>query len=339
MNSASPNLVSLATSASPSPAGRDSSARTRSIACWQRASRCSSSTISRIHRPSRRPRKRSRSTAARRRPPRRWRDFKPNAVLHLASKGGVQVAARDPAGHARRQPREHDRPLRRGHQGRRQAAGERVVRRHDLRRFEEAPGARDRTRGAAVGVRGGQAVGGGLPRRPRQAPRRVRRSPCATATCTGRARTGPARRASSRSPATGCWTAASPRIFGDGHADARLHFRRRHRRRQRGCTRQPALGGARTSAPGSETSVADVVAMLIGHSGRETADRDGPRQGVRGQASLPRPAAGGALARLAPERRHAPGPGDHVRVVRGPERPALTAGDRMNTRKVELTCA
>ena len=28
--------------------------------------------------------------------------FKPNAVLHLASKGGVQVAARDPAGHARR---------------------------------------------------------------------------------------------------------------------------------------------------------------------------------------------------------------------------------------------
>ena len=28
--------------------------------------------------------------------------FKPEAVLHLASKGGVQVAARDPAGHARR---------------------------------------------------------------------------------------------------------------------------------------------------------------------------------------------------------------------------------------------
>ena len=29
-------------------------------------------------------------------------DFKPDALLHLASKGGVQVAARDPAGHARR---------------------------------------------------------------------------------------------------------------------------------------------------------------------------------------------------------------------------------------------
>jgi UDP-glucose 4-epimerase len=28
--------------------------------------------------------------------------FRPDAVLHLASKGGVQVAARDPAGHARR---------------------------------------------------------------------------------------------------------------------------------------------------------------------------------------------------------------------------------------------
>ncbi|HZQ49683.1 MAG TPA: NAD-dependent epimerase/dehydratase family protein [Candidatus Dormibacteraeota bacterium] len=29
-------------------------------------------------------------------------DFKPDALLHLASKGGVQVAARDPAGHMRR---------------------------------------------------------------------------------------------------------------------------------------------------------------------------------------------------------------------------------------------
>ena len=29
-------------------------------------------------------------------------DFKPHALLHLASKGGVQVAARDPAGHMRR---------------------------------------------------------------------------------------------------------------------------------------------------------------------------------------------------------------------------------------------
>ncbi|TMD19086.1 MAG: NAD-dependent epimerase/dehydratase family protein [Chloroflexi bacterium] len=223
--------------------------------------------------------------------------FKPSAVLHLASKGGVQVAARDPAGHARR-------------------SLESTIALYDA---AIKAGAK-----RLVSASSGGTVYGDSKKLP--APETARAAPLSAY--------GAAKRSEE------VYLAALGKRHGISTLapDARLHVRRRRRRRQRRGAQQPAVGrGERGHRARNQRRRRGRYAHRSLRAGNP--DRDGPRQGIRGQASLPGPAPGGTVARLAPESRHRPGPGNHVRVVRGPKRPALTAGDRMNSRKVELTCA